>query len=292
MDISSACHLLARLLLGVKSLFCHLSWAAVPSLFHFLFLGGTHTWTFGGPPGRGSLDFHLLSTSFLPSLPSCPPSPTVSITSVGPCQYLPLLLSPLCSWLACLESLPRCSKQSALPPAHIGAAGRCRRRSHSCSACCRQQFRPFTLPGLLTVSGASFSFLKLFTLFPKFAPGFSLTPVHVCFQCCLFISHSLCRLYVAPLLVARRMKPPPLHLTSEVSLWPGSHLDPSLLCPLLTVAHDLLTDLKCVQSGKHKLPGIVVQRTREQREQLFQGAMLRFLMDVCTIEGQKRRLVL
>ena len=68
MDISSACYLLARLL-GVKPLFCHLSWAAVPSLFHFLFLGGTHTWTFGGPPGCGSLDFHPLSTSFLPSLP-------------------------------------------------------------------------------------------------------------------------------------------------------------------------------------------------------------------------------
>lgn len=111
------------------------------------------------------LTFTLFPPPFCLPFPSCPPSPTVSITSAGPCRYPPLLLSPLCSWLACLESLPHFSKQSALPPTHIGAAGRCRRRSHSCSACCHQQFRPFTLPGLLTVSGATFSFLKLFTLF-------------------------------------------------------------------------------------------------------------------------------
>lgn len=91
-------------------------------VFHFLFLG-THTWTFGGPPGRGSLDFCPLSTSFYLPFLSCPPSPTVSITSAGPCQYPPLLLSPLYSWLACLESLPCCSKQTALPPPTFGQPG-------------------------------------------------------------------------------------------------------------------------------------------------------------------------
>ena len=121
MDTCSTCQLLARLLLGWHHHFV-ISVELQSLVFHFLFLG-THTWTFGGPPGRGSLDFCPLSTSFLPPFLSYPPSPMVSITSVGPCQYPPLLLSPLCSWLACLESLPRCSKQTALPPPTFGQLG-------------------------------------------------------------------------------------------------------------------------------------------------------------------------
>ena len=92
-------------------------------------------------------------------------------------------------FLARLPGKPALLQQAdCLTSTHIWAAGRCRRRSHSCSACCHQQFGTFTFPGLLTVSGGSFSCLKLFTLFlSKVCPGFSLTPAHVCFQCCLFI---------------------------------------------------------------------------------------------------------
>lgn len=106
---------------GMKSSFRHLSWTAVSSLLlslpwypYLAFWGASWLWIPWLLPS-----FHLLSTS----LPSLSTKPHVSITSVGPCQYPPLLLSPLCSWLACLESLPRCSKQTALPPPTFGQPG-------------------------------------------------------------------------------------------------------------------------------------------------------------------------
>lgn len=148
---------------GVTSSFRHLCWTAVSSLslsfpwYPYLdFWGASWPWIPWLLPS-----FHLLSTS-LPFLSTKPHgvhhfSGALSISST---PSVPTV------FLARLPGKPASLQQAdCLASTHIWAAGRYRRRSHSCSACCHQHFRTFTLPGLLTVSGGSFSFLKLFTLF-------------------------------------------------------------------------------------------------------------------------------
>ena len=110
----------------------------------------------GGPPGHRSLGFPLLSISFLPSLPLLTAKPRgvhhfSGALSVSSTPSVPT------AFLARLPGKPASLQQANCPfSTHIWAAGSCRRRSHSCSAWCHQQFMTFTLTGLLTIPGRSF----------------------------------------------------------------------------------------------------------------------------------------
>lgn len=85
------------------------------------------------------LTFALSTSFYLPFL-SCPPAPQYPLLQRSPVNIL-YSFCPHCvpgspAWKACLLHQADC-----LTSTHIWAAGRCRRRSHSCSACCHQQFR-------------------------------------------------------------------------------------------------------------------------------------------------------
>lgn len=261
------CHLLERLLLGWNH---HLviSLGPQPLVFHFLSLGGTHTWTSGGPPGHGSLGFPLVSISFLPSLPFLTAKPHgvhhfSGALSVSPTPSVPTV------FLARLPGKPASVQQANCPfSTHIWAAGSCRRRSHSCSAWYHHQFMTFTLTGLLTAREVLFNFSSYFiSLFPKFAPGLSPTPVAVCLQCCLIILYSLCSLSVAPHCPENKIPTPSFDLWG--SLWPGSYLAPRFL--LSPPYHTLFANWfeLCSVSGKHRLP-----RSCSPGEEIVKGTAL------------------
>ena len=90
-------------------------------VFHFLFLG-THTWTFGGPPGHGSLDFCPFHF-FLPSLPFLSTKPH-SIHYFSGALSISSTPSVPTVFLARLPGKPACCiKQTALPPPTFGQLG-------------------------------------------------------------------------------------------------------------------------------------------------------------------------